>query len=230
MTNSVRQDTLPLHIVFTLDRCSFSVSHPGRFIPGSHWTISCRGSIFYLHVYEQGKNPRWESKQFYSVLQHVACSLNPLCCLSDIVRRPRRMRTSLTCFPHTYHPLPAANSAVHTCYTPVHLLVSSVCLLIGGVERGTGRSFFVPVRNRSNATLTVIIRAGVEPGTTIISDCWAAYNDLGRQGYTHQTVNHRIGFVDQVTGAHTNTIESYWHHLKEETAQQVAGRVVSASR
>jgi hypothetical protein len=27
-------------------------------------------------------------------------------------------------------------------------------------------------------------------------------------------VNHRIGFVDQVTGAHTNIIESYWHHLK----------------
>jgi hypothetical protein len=27
-------------------------------------------------------------------------------------------------------------------------------------------------------------------------------------------VNHRIGFVDPTTGAHTNTIESYWRHLK----------------
>jgi len=86
--------------------------------------------------------------------------------------------------------------------------------IFGGVERGTGRSFFVPVRNRTKATLTAIIRAWVEPGTTIISDCWAAYNDLGRQGYTHQTVNHRIGFVNHATGAHTNTIEGYWHHLK----------------
>ena len=40
--------------------------------------------------------------------------------------------------------------------------------IFGGVERGTGRSFFMPVRNRSNATLTAIIRAWVEPGTTII--------------------------------------------------------------
>ena len=31
---------------------------------------------------------------------------------------------------------------------------------------------------------------------------------------THQTVNHRIGFVEPTTGAHTNTFESYWHHLK----------------
>ena len=57
--------------------------------------------------------------------------------------------------------------------------------IFGGVERGTGRSFFVPVRNRTKATLTAIILAWVEPGTTIISNCWAAYNDLGRQGYTH---------------------------------------------
>jgi hypothetical protein len=27
-------------------------------------------------------------------------------------------------------------------------------------------------------------------------------------------VNHRIGFVDPTTGANTNTIESYWRHLK----------------
>ena len=67
---------------------------------------------------------------------------------------------------------------------------------------------------KTEGTLTAIIRAWVEPGTTIISDCWAAYNNLGRQGYTHHTVNHRIGFVYPTTGAHTNIIESYWHHLK----------------
>jgi hypothetical protein len=33
-------------------------------------------------------------------------------------------------------------------------------------------------------------------------------------GYTHQTVNYTIGFVDERTGAHTNTIESTWRHVK----------------
>ena len=42
--------------------------------------------------------------------------------------------------------------------------------IFGGVECGTGRSCFVPVQNRSHATLTAIIRAWVEPGTTIIRD------------------------------------------------------------
>ena len=41
--------------------------------------------------------------------------------------------------------------------------------IFGGVERSTGRSFFVPVQNRSHATLTAINRAWVEPGTTIIA-------------------------------------------------------------
>jgi hypothetical protein len=72
----------------------------------------------------------------------------------------------------------------------------------------------VPVKDRIQKTLTDDILEWIEPETKIISDCWAAYNDLDRQGYTHQTVNHRIGFVDPVTGAHTNIIESYWRHLK----------------
>jgi hypothetical protein len=85
--------------------------------------------------------------------------------------------------------------------------------IFGGVERGTGRSFFVPVEDRTQRRLTGAILTWTDPETRIISDCWAAYNDLYRQGYTHKTVNHRIGFVDPTTGAHTNTIESYWQHL-----------------
>jgi hypothetical protein len=33
-------------------------------------------------------------------------------------------------------------------------------------------------------------------------------------GYTHQTVNHTIGFVHERSGAHTNTIDSTWWHVK----------------
>jgi hypothetical protein len=55
--------------------------------------------------------------------------------------------------------------------------------------------------------------AWIEPGTTLISDCWSAYRDIETHGYTHQTVNHTIIFVDERTGAHTNTIESTWRHV-----------------
>jgi hypothetical protein len=59
-----------------------------------------------------------------------------------------------------------------------------------------------------------VIDACIEPGTTVISDCWGAYRDLDAEGYTHRTVNHTIGFFDELTGAHTNTTESTWRHVK----------------
>ena len=79
--------------------------------------------------------------------------------------------------------------------------------VFGGVERGTGRTFLVAVHDRSAETLIGLIKQWILPGTTIISDCWAAYTSLREEGYTHFTVNHSITFVDQTAGAHTNTIE-----------------------
>ena len=59
-----------------------------------------------------------------------------------------------------------------------------------------------------------IIRDWIEPGTTVISDSWAAYRDLGSHGYTHRTVNHSIQFQNPQTGAHTNTIAITWRSVK----------------
>ena len=59
-----------------------------------------------------------------------------------------------------------------------------------------------------------IIRDWIETGTTVISDSWTAYRDLGAQGYTHRTVNQSIQFVNPETRAHTNTIESTWRSVK----------------
>ena len=84
----------------------------------------------------------------------------------------------------------------------------------GGVERESGKMFLVPVPDRIADTLKDVIDAWIEPGTTVISDCWGAYRDLDAEGYTHHTVNHSIGFVDERTGAHTNTTESTWRHAK----------------
>jgi hypothetical protein len=79
--------------------------------------------------------------------------------------------------------------------------------VFGGIERESGRTFFVPVWDRTADTLTNVIRAWIEPGTTLISDCWVAYQDIASRGSTHRTVNRSISFVNPDTGDHTNTIE-----------------------
>jgi len=86
--------------------------------------------------------------------------------------------------------------------------------VFGGVERKSGEKILFPVPDRTSDTLMAIIRNWIEPGTTVISDSWAAYRYLGAHGYTHQTVNHSIQFVDPRTEAHTNTIESTWRSVK----------------
>jgi transposase-like protein len=86
--------------------------------------------------------------------------------------------------------------------------------VFGGVERDTGNTFLVPVKDRTTDTLMTVIRDRIEPGTTVISDCWGAYRGLGSEGYTHLTVNHSIEFLNPYTGAYTNTTESTWRTVK----------------
>ena len=48
----------------------------------------------------------------------------------------------------------------------------------GGSERGTTECFVVSVERRDAATLLPLIRQYVVPGTTIVSDQWAAYSTI----------------------------------------------------
>ena len=86
--------------------------------------------------------------------------------------------------------------------------------VFGGVERESGKTFLVPVEDRTADTLMDVISDWIEPGTTVISDCSLAYRGLEEYGYTHEIVHRTIGFVDQQTGAHINTIRSTWRHVK----------------
>ncbi|GBN68320.1 hypothetical protein AVEN_95295-1 [Araneus ventricosus] len=97
--------------------------------------------------------------------------------------------------------------------------------VFGGVERGSKRSFFCVVEDRTAETLIEITKKNVEPGTTVLSDCWASYNGLTAEGYVHHTVNHSKNFKDPVTGAHTNGIEGTWNAIKTDFRKQGTRKV-----
>jgi transposase-like protein len=86
--------------------------------------------------------------------------------------------------------------------------------VFGGIERGSNNLFLVPVERRDSVTLLAIIKQYILPGTTIISDCWKAYDCLEQEGFIHLKVNHSLNFVDPVTHAHTQSIESLWKTIK----------------
>lgn len=86
--------------------------------------------------------------------------------------------------------------------------------VFGGICRETREFFFVPVAERNSETLLAVIKEYIHEGSTIISDCWKAYQCLEKEGYRHMTVNHSLNFVDPSTGAHTNTIERVWRDTK----------------
>jgi transposase-like protein len=94
--------------------------------------------------------------------------------------------------------------------------------VFGGIDRQTGECFLVPVPDRRAVTLLTIINMRILPGTTIISDCWAAYRSISEiNDYTHNTVNHTYNFVDPLDSSiHTQNIENCWLHAKRPLRRQ----------
>ena len=90
--------------------------------------------------------------------------------------------------------------------------------ILGGLERGTGQCFYeiCPDNKRTEQVLLPIILKYVRQGTTVITDGWSAYHNLDAHGYVHFDVNHSQNFVDPATGAHTNSIEGSWFHVKKK--------------
>ncbi len=59
------------------------------------------------------------------------------------------------------------------------------------IERNSGECFLAPVPYRRADILLPIIREHIQPGSTIIPDCWSAYRRISGQGdYIHQTFKH----------------------------------------
>lgn len=84
--------------------------------------------------------------------------------------------------------------------------------VLGAVERG-GRIHATVIPDRSAGTIMPILRTRILPSSTVYTDEWKSYRGLGREGYTHERVNHSQNVY--VSGdAHVNTIEGFWGLLK----------------
>ena len=64
------------------------------------------------------------------------------------------------------------------------------------------------MEDKSENTLLQVIKDWIEPGTTIVSDCWKTYVNLEKHEYIHSTVNDSVEFGND-EGFHSKKIEGF---------------------
>jgi transposase-like protein len=84
-------------------------------------------------------------------------------------------------------------------------------LVIGLLDRETGKVRVKHITNRKRGTLQEEVRANVEQGSAVFTDELASYTGLDRE-YIHEFVNHAEEYVRG--NVHTNGIENFWSLLK----------------
>ncbi|MGH7840434.1 MAG: IS1595 family transposase, partial [Candidatus Binataceae bacterium] len=84
-------------------------------------------------------------------------------------------------------------------------------LVMGLLDRETGKVRVRHVANRKRHTLQEEVRANVEPGSEVFTDELASYTGLEKD-YVHQFVNHAEEYVRG--NVHTNGMENFWSLLK----------------
>lgn len=90
-------------------------------------------------------------------------------------------------------------------------------LVFGMIQRG-GDVYAHIIQRADKRTLMPIVRLVCEPGSTIFTDKWRGFTELGLDGYTHKSVNHSEEYVDRA-GNHINGIESFWSFAKRRTTK-----------
>ena len=80
---------------------------------------------------------------------------------------------------------------------------------------GRYRLEILPNNDKTATSLLPLIKKHVLPETTKVKDGWKGYINLGDHGFDHHTVIHERNFVDPLTGANTQTVESNWRPLRD---------------
>ena len=80
-------------------------------------------------------------------------------------------------------------------------------------RRGQQKIIYCSRSRQIRKNLLPLIKKWIQSSSIIVSDCWKAYINLDKYGYTHETVNHFQEFVND-EDAHNNKIEGHWRQLK----------------
>jgi transposase-like protein len=84
--------------------------------------------------------------------------------------------------------------------------------VFGMVQRG-GKARVETIKDVKSETVKPIIRKGVTPDSTLMTDNYTGYKGLNKEFKEHKTINHSAHkYVDGII--HTNTIEGFWSLLK----------------
>jgi transposase-like protein len=84
--------------------------------------------------------------------------------------------------------------------------------VFGMIERG-GEARIETIKNVKAETINPIIRKGVTPDSTIMTDNYKGYVGLDKDFKAHKIINHSAHkYVDGIV--HTNSIEGFWSLLK----------------
>lgn len=84
---------------------------------------------------------------------------------------------------------------------------------VAGLHERGGKVSADVVPDVKKSTLAPLIRENVQIGSDMMTDELASYQDLGKDGFNHQTVRHSAG--EYVRGdVHVNSIENFWSQTK----------------
>lgn len=87
-----------------------------------------------------------------------------------------------------------------------------------GIKQREGVVYVRVIKKADRNTLMPIIRLVVEQGSTVYTDKWRGFVELGLDGYTHKSINHSLEYSDK-KGTHINGIEQFWSFAKRRLAK-----------
>ncbi|EPR78319.1 hypothetical protein SLOPH_2703 [Spraguea lophii 42_110] len=102
--------------------------------------------------------------------------------------------------------------------------VADMVWILGVVDQTNIRFFFIKrVENRQSNALARVLDGIIRVGSVLCGDGYPSYPAVAvNLNLSHIIVNHSHGFVNE-DGDNTNTIESFWSHLKSSMRKKKRG-------
>ena len=86
--------------------------------------------------------------------------------------------------------------------------------IFGMIEREEGRAVVIKVEDTKAKTLMPIIKQFVRDNARIFTDELVSYQNLSKEGYIHEVIQHGLKMYSNGEGITTNSIEGFWGHFK----------------